>query len=613
MHRHYPDDQRFTQQRVACIELKFVRGLQHGTTGGIPVKCYYAAVAILLCTPTAGIAADFSPRIIGGEDVSSPYPWMAGLHRFTPNPPPGSYSTFPFCGGSLIAPGWVVTAAHCITDIGTGANPSLYSQTEANTLVRLNRPNLEDQPAFFVEEITVHPQYGIVDQDDSDIALVRLTDKNGLRTVSLANQAIMTQLENSKRLDDILQIIGWGVFDGDGFQPSNASSGPQPMMLQVANIDYLPFKLAECRNAWGGLTNNMICAWEPEPNLEQNPFGQDSCFGDSGGPLLLPKGTQLSAGKVAHDWVLGATSFGNSRCNSNTTPGVYTRLANFAGWIEQVSANAGDPLTDLAATITMPDLALPDQTLPITIGLRNDSVNNTVTGVSLRLDHPQLQVRINHQGDLQCNSSVERLNCTLLTPMLPGDAQQLRLEADWLGGIDEIGTLRARLTQDQDDYRIGNNDVRQRTLFSFSPDPALGPLSIVRSSGSTATLQVTARNLSRQNTAEQVELIIRVPPEQTFRGLQNGKGCVRDGASWRCPMNDLLPGASRTTLLDVAGKGTFEVVVALQNSNGDVAPGDTESRVTVTLKSSSGSLSGLVLLGLVLLVLVLLRTQRPVR
>ncbi len=138
-----------------------------------------------------------SPRIIGGSLVESDddYPWTAAIilqhidHMDEQN-----------CGGTLIAPDWVLTAAHCVDD-STEDDP-------ADLLIALgsvdyNGPNVTE---FDVEEIIIHPLY-----DDStfvnDIALIRLDE-----LATDYDIPYIPLIYNSDFCEpgDIGTLIGWG-------------------------------------------------------------------------------------------------------------------------------------------------------------------------------------------------------------------------------------------------------------------------------------------------------------------------------------------------------------------------------------------------------------------
>jgi hypothetical protein len=106
--------------------------------------------------------SDLTPRVIGGKNAApGEYPWIVALHRKGA----ADYYEGHFCGGSLIYPYWVLTAALCVANISPDA-----VQVVVGAYNLLQPQNTQ---AIDVLDIIIHPDY--VDPDNGDdIALILL-------------------------------------------------------------------------------------------------------------------------------------------------------------------------------------------------------------------------------------------------------------------------------------------------------------------------------------------------------------------------------------------------------------------------------------------------------
>jgi trypsin len=268
-----------------------------------------AVVALLaIVLPGLSQAADARPVRPGGDIIGGvpadpgEYPFMAAILDKTIS---GSDFNKQFCGGSLIAADWVLTAAHCVQ----GEDPRNLAVAVGRTLLDSNQGVRSD-----VTHAYVHPDYGDPAGNSHDAALLRLATAVPLQIaapIRLANNTVADNLLEAA--NTMLTVIGWGT--------TSARKASYPNELREVDVPVVSD--ATCSGVYGASLDaaTMVCAGAP--NI-------DSCYGDSGGPLFARNnGDPIEVGIV---------SWGNG-CAKKRFPGVYSEVNNpeIRDWITLVA------------------------------------------------------------------------------------------------------------------------------------------------------------------------------------------------------------------------------------------------------------------------------------
>jgi secreted trypsin-like serine protease len=236
-------------------------------------------VALTACLPVSAAAeTNYAALIVGGDEASiADYPFAVYLTDRDGNQ---------FCGGALIGPSAVATAAHCADAMSKSGIRVVAGRQDERT---------KDGVLARVSSVWFTPGF-----DDpvhgNDVAVLRLDRDLPYRRVNLpsGNDAAL-YADGTKAT-----VLGWG---------RTAEGGARSSVLRKATVPIIGD--AGCSASYNNYdAKSMLCAGLPRG-------GVDACQGDSGGPLIVD-GT-----------LIGLVSWGQG-CAEPGKPGIYTRVSTYA-------------------------------------------------------------------------------------------------------------------------------------------------------------------------------------------------------------------------------------------------------------------------------------------
>ncbi|XP_022699689.1 trypsin-1-like [Varroa jacobsoni] len=284
-------------------------------------------------------------RIVGGrEALQKEFPWQVSLQmRGKPN------QWLHVCGGTLLSPEHVLTAAHC------------YSRRSKYRVVagmhKQGDMSNEAVQAATVSSFVIHESYNKPKPLMNDIAIITLKEPLNM-TEAVEPACLPPAAPTLMQPNDKITVSGWGttreggqssqvlmavelpvisdtqcneMYNGRGsggssaFNPiigfweviTSVTGGVLPTLMPPK---FEASKIALDRAADGPIQGTMLCAGYPEGR-------RDSCQGDSGGPAVSKMNGSLSN-------IVGVVSWGTG-CARKGKPGVYTEVAYFIDWINE--------------------------------------------------------------------------------------------------------------------------------------------------------------------------------------------------------------------------------------------------------------------------------------
>jgi len=210
------------------------------------------------------------------------------------------------CGGSIVGPRHVVTAAHCVEK----------KEERCRLSVRVGELNRRETSGHEVEHrvttVYSHPDYNVPSYVNNDIAVLEL--EKPIQFNKYVQPVCLPQ--NDPPVGTKCFVTGWG---------KTKHPGNMIRFLQQAKMPVVDHDVCNKKNKGGigvKVTDHMLCAGDGGRTRKS------ACHGDSGGPFVCNNNGR---------WELqGVTSHGSGRCASKDAFSVFARVARFKSWIESI-------------------------------------------------------------------------------------------------------------------------------------------------------------------------------------------------------------------------------------------------------------------------------------